>query len=260
MSVAIGAAKASLAAARVLVVGAGGLGCPVATILARSGIGHITVLDDDAIDTSNLQRQTLFADADVGARKAVIAVERLKTEARANGHILDAVAREKRLRPENASDLVAGYHVVVEGADNFATKFLAADACSLAGVPLVQAGVVRWVGWAFANVPDKRTEIAADEAGACLRCVFEDVPRDQTETCAEAGVIGPVVGVVAALQAALVLRVLLGDASAAGELWSYRALEGALRSHRAMRNPSCPLCAGQLTGTPQERYAPSCAA
>jgi molybdopterin/thiamine biosynthesis adenylyltransferase len=137
---------------------------------------------------------------------------------------------------------------VVEGADNFATKFLAADACAIAKVPLVQAGVVRWVGWALAAVPGE---------SACLRCVFEDVPRGQAETCAEAGVVGPVVGVVAALAGSLALRLLLGDSEAAGTLYSYRALSADLRGHRAPRASSCPLCAGSFTSTPRERYAPA---
>lgn len=242
----------TLEAARVLLVGAGGLGCPAGTVLARSGIGHITVIDDDAVEAGNLHRQTLFTDADVGAPKAAVAARRLAEEARRCGKRLTCVARENRVLPGAAIEIVREFDVVVEGADNFATKFLLADACAIAKVPLVQAGVVRWVGWAFAGVPGR---------GPCLRCVFEDVPRGQPETCAEAGVVGPVVGVIAALQAALALRLALGDPTAAGELWSYRALEGRLRRRTAGSNPSCPLCRGELIGTPAERYAPpSCAA
>jgi len=241
-----------LPTARVLLVGAGGLGCPAGTVLARSGIGHITVIDDDTVDASNLHRQVLFSDADVGASKAVVAARRLEEEAGKCGKNLTCVARENRALPGSAIEIVRDFDVVVEGADNFATKFLLADACAIAKVPLVQAGVVRWVGWAFASVPGQ---------GPCLRCVFEDVPRDQPETCAEAGVVGPVVGVMGALQAALAIRILRGDPSAPGELWSYRALPGELRRRKLGSNPSCPLCAGELIGTPAERYAPaSCAA
>lgn len=245
-------AASDLSAARVLLIGAGGLGCPVATILARSGIGHMTLLDDDTVELSNLPRQTLFEAADEGHSKAALLPERLREEAEQSGNSLTCVARESRLRPENAIEIVRDFDLVIEGADNFATKFLAADACAIAKVPLVQAGVVRWTGWALAQVPG---------LSACLRCVFEDVPREQAESCAEAGVVGPVVGVIAALQAALALRVLLGDSGAAGALYSYRALSGALRVHHAPRSTACPLCAGRFTSTPLERYAPpSCAA
>jgi molybdopterin/thiamine biosynthesis adenylyltransferase len=220
--------------------------------LARSGIGHMTVLDDDTVELSNLPRQTLFDAADLGRSKASLLPPRLEAEALRSGNRLTCVARENRLRPDNAVEIVSDFDLVVEGADNFATKFLAADACAIAKVPLVQAGVVRWVGWAFASAPG---------ASACLRCVFEDVPSDRAESCAEAGVVGPVVGSVAALAASLAIRVLIGDSAAAGTLYSYRALTGSLRGHQAPRSATCPLCAGHFTSTPLERYAPpSCAA
>jgi adenylyltransferase/sulfurtransferase len=153
--------------------------------------------------------------------------------------------------PDGARALVAGHDLVVEGADNFATKFLACDAAQLARVPVVQAGAVRWSGWALATVPGR---------SACLRCVFEDIPRDRVETCAEAGVIGPVVGVLGALQAALAVRLSAGDPDAAGELWSYRGLEGALRASRVAPRAGCPACAGEIRELTVERYAPpSCA-
>jgi molybdopterin/thiamine biosynthesis adenylyltransferase len=221
-------------------------------VLARSGIGHVTVIDDDTVDESNLHRQVLFSAADLGGSKAALAADRLEREALKCGKRLTSVARESRVLPASAIEIVNGFDLVLDGADNFATKFLLADACAIANVPLVQAGAVRWVGWAFASVPGQ---------GPCLRCVFEDVPRDQPETCAEAGVVGPVVGVMGALQASLGLRILLGDRSAAGELWSYRALPGQLRRRNISSNPSCPLCRGELIGTPAERYVPaSCAA
>jgi len=248
---------AALSSARVLLVGAGGLGCPAGTVLARSGIGHVTVIDDDSVEISNLHRQTLFNEADVGRGKASLAAERLAEEAEQRGKSLTFVARENRVLPATAIEIVRDFDVVVEGADNFATKFLLADACAIAKVPLVQAGAVRWVGWALASRPG---------FGPCLRCVFEDVPSmgasgTTADTCAEAGVVGPVVGVMGALQAALAIRLLLGDTSAPGELWSYRALDGQLRRRSVRPNPSCPLCRGELIGTPAERYAaPSCAA
>ena len=225
----------------VLVIGAGGLGAPAALVLARSGV-QLTIVDDDLVDESNLHRQLLFEAHDVGRSKIECAVERLAREgARARGV-------EGRFTPESALELVRAHALVVEGADNFATKFLALDACKLAGVPVVSAGAVRLSGWALASLPSE---------GACLRCVFEDVPQGRVETCAEAGVLGPVVGVLGAIQAALALRLLAGEARAAGVLWSYRALEGRLRRSRARRRAGCPACAGEIRDLRAERYAPA---
>ncbi len=235
------ASRARLAARRVLVVGAGGLGSPAALTLARSGVGRITLLDDDAVDETNLHRQILFDDDDVGLPK----VERGAARLRAEG--AEVEARSGRLLPGTALDHVADHDLVVEGADNFATKFLAVDACLRAGIPLVQAGVVRWTGWAFATVPG---------GGACLRCVFEDIPRDRVETCAGAGVIGAAVGVLGALEAALAIRLLLGDATAAGELWSFDGLAGSLRARPVRPRAGCLGCAGATHDLAPERYAP----
>jgi molybdopterin/thiamine biosynthesis adenylyltransferase len=248
----MGAAHDALAAKRVLVIGAGGLGCPAAAVIARSGVGHVTLLDDDRVEESNLHRQTLYVPSDGGQPKAPLAAAALIREASRCGFELQAVARESRFLPQGAVEAVRGFDLVLEGADNFATKFLVADACALAGVPVVQAGAVRWVGWALASVPGQ---------SACLRCVFEDVPRGTEDTCAAAGVVGPVVGVLGALQSALALRLLLGDVSAAGELWSYAALPGSLRRKPVARQHGCALCSGRIHDTDVSRYAPpECAA
>jgi molybdopterin/thiamine biosynthesis adenylyltransferase len=142
--------------------------------------------------------------------------------------------------------------LVVEGSDNYPTKFLTADSCSLARVPCVQAGAVRWVGWALGCVPGQ---------SACLRCVFEDVPPGPDQGCSQAGVVGPVVGVVGALQAGIALRLLGGHTQAAGVLHHYRALEGALRRRPVAPNPRCPACSGEIARIDPARYtAPDCAA
>lgn len=237
---------AALAEAKVLVVGVGGLGCPAARILARSGVGELTLADDDVVEESNLHRQTLFDAHDIGRGKAALAAERLQTEAATLGLRCKVSVHEQRVLPDDARAIVANHDLVLEGADNFATKFLIADACALAHVPVVQAGAVRWVGWTLACRPG---------TSACLRCVFEDVPQ-QRDTCATAGVIGPVVGVVAALQASLALRLLLDDTSAAGTLFSYEALPGQLRQRQFPRRGTCALCSGLITDTALERYLP----
>lgn len=229
--------------AEVLLVGAGGLGSPAALVLARSGIRRLTLLDDDVVELSNLHRQVLYRDEDIGHDKVGAAAAALEREG-ATPEIIRG-----RLLPDVAVELVSRFDLVVEGADNFATKFLAADACQLAGVPLVQAGAVRWGGWALATLPGQ---------SACMRCVFEDIPRDRVETCAEAGVVGPVVGVLGAIQAALALRILHGDTRAAGELWSYRGLaEQPLRASRIRRRRGCLGCDTTIPSPlTVERYAP----
>jgi adenylyltransferase/sulfurtransferase len=238
---------------RVLLVGAGGLGSPAGTLLARAGLGYLEVLDDDVVDLSNLQRQTLYAERDVGQPKAAVAAEALLRHARAAGHTHTLVQpREGRLRPDLALDLVREFDLVVEGSDNYPTKFLTADSCSLAGVPCVQAAAVRWVGWTLGCAPGH---------SACLRCVFEDIPEGPDRGCATAGVVGPVVGVMGALQAGIALQLLHGVSAAAGVLQHYRALDGVLRRTAIARSPHCPLCSGSITAVDPARYVPpDCAA
>lgn len=229
----------------VLVVGLGGLGCPVLEVLAESGVRDFTLLDDDVVSLSNLHRQTLYSERDVGEKKAFVARAALEAQG-ANVRVLD-----DRLLPENALDVMREHALVVEGADNLPTKFLAVDAARLSGVPLVSGGAVRFSGWAMATLPSRNAP--------CMRCVFEDIPNDRVETCAEAGVLGPVVGVVGAAMASLALRVLAHDALVAGELVSYDALRGTLRTTRIERRADCALCTGAVNDLSRERYAASCA-
>lgn len=226
----------------VLVIGAGGLGSPVLSVLAQAGVTRFTLVDDDRVEVSNLQRQTLFDDADVGRLKVDVAAEKLAqfSEDIAVERIVD------RLVPENASALMRDHALVVEGADNYATKFLAADAARLLGLPIVQAGAVRFAGWALASAPDH----------PCIRCVFEDIPG-QTDTCAAAGVLGPVVGVLGALEGALAIELLRGK-RAAGVLWSYDALGAGLRKRRLRVRADCPLCSGQIRELDEARYLSAC--
>lgn len=246
-------AEPTLRDKRVLLIGAGGLGSPAGALLARAGIGYLEVLDDDVVELSNLQRQTLYGEDDVGHPKAQRAAAQLQRLAHAAGHTHTEVrAREGRLRPAQALDRVSSFDLVVEGSDNYPTKFLTADACSLARVSCVQAAAVRWVGWTLGHVPGR---------SACLRCVFEDIPAGPDQGCATAGVIGPVVGVMGALQASIALRLLLGQTHAAGVLQHYRALTGALRQTRIARSPLCPTCNGHLAALDPARYQPpDCAA
>ena len=234
--------------ARVLVVGVGGLGCPAALALARAGVGTIGIADDDEVDLTNLHRQILFDEADVGRPKvdaARAALARLVPGVRT-----EAVG--SRLLPENAVDLVTDWDVVVEGSDNFPTKFLTADACAIAAVPVVQAAAVRWHG----------TALAVGRRGRpCYRCLFEDIPHEHAPNCAEAGVMGPVVGVVAALQIDLVLGFLDGR-EVAGTLVTFDGKSERVRRRRASWRASCPLCGEtkSITRIDRARYLPPDAA
>ena len=227
----------------VLVVGAGGLSCPVLSVLARSGVTRFTLLDDDHVELSNLHRQTLYGEADIGRLKVDVAAERI-TQLSPFAHSVRVERVVDRLAPDNARELFTGHALVVEGADNFATKFLAADAARLTDVAIVQAGAVRFSGWA----------LGSHAKSACVRCVFEDIPRGQPETCSVAGVLGPVVGVLGALEAAIALELLLGKSRAAGVLWSYDATRGSLRKRRIKARPDCPLCTGQVRDLSLSRY------
>jgi molybdopterin/thiamine biosynthesis adenylyltransferase len=240
--------------AKVLVIGVGGLGSPAAIAIARAGIGHIGLADDDTVERSNLHRQILFRDADVGASK----LEAARASLRRIAPHVDVRTHATRVLPNNALDLVRAYDVVVEGSDNFATKFLTADACAVARVPVVHAAAVRWYG----------TALAVGAVGApCYRCLFEDLPEGDAPNCAEAGVIGPVVGVVGALQADLALSIV--DALAeertplvVGELVTFDGRTDAFRRRKIPARPDCPLCgtARRIRSIEPERYAgPACA-
>ncbi len=213
--------------ARVLVVGVGGLGCPCAIALARAGVGTLRLCDDDLVDVTNLHRQILFDDASVGEPKLDAAERALRAIAEV---VIERTAT--RFLPERARELIEGCDLVVEGADNFATKFLVADACALAGVPVVHAAAVRLHG----------TALAVSARGApCYRCVFEDVPQGGAPSCEVAGVLGPMVGVVGALQADLALALLDGR-DVGGTFVSYDAASDTLRKTRFRAREACALC------------------
>jgi molybdopterin/thiamine biosynthesis adenylyltransferase len=245
----------ALGEARVLVVGAGGLGCPVLIALAHAGAGTIGIADDDEVAASNLHRQILFSDADVGKNKVEVAAREIAARApgvRVNMH-------HTRILPSNAREIVRGYDIVVEGSDNFPTKFLVADACALEGKPVVHGAAIRWHGTAL---------FSAGPSGACYRCVFEDIPWEAQANCDTAGVMGPVVGFVGALMADLALRALEAEVSAGGgnapspgTLVSFDGKTDALRRRVLARRLDCALCgdAKHITGIDRGRYAASAA-
>lgn len=237
--------------ARVLLVGLGGLGCPAALALVRAGVGELSLCDDDVVDEGNLHRQILYGPDDIGRDKLDAAEAALGEAARRSGTRLRLV--RERFLPENARRLAREADIVVEGADNFATKFLVADACFLERRPVVHGAGIRWVGTAWC---------VAAEGRPCYRCLFEDLPRGPQASCDSAGVMGPVVGIVGALMAELVLRASSGR-PAHGELWSFDGKSDSLRKIPVAPRAGCALCgaAASIRDTAESRYLPStCAA
>lgn len=241
----------ALESARILVVGMGGLGCPAASVLAAAGVGTLVLVDDDVVALDNLHRQTLYDDADVGALKVEVAKRRLEAAAGAS-HI---VARAERFLPSTARALLDGCDVVVEGSDNFSTKFLVADACGLGRVPVVHGAALGWVGTVMT---------VGAHARPCYRCVFEEVPSGEAPTCATAGVVGPVVGIIGAIMADRALALARGAAAAEGELLRFDGRKDAsFRAHRVRPRADCPLCGeGAILGDLDERRyrTPACEA
>jgi molybdopterin/thiamine biosynthesis adenylyltransferase/rhodanese-related sulfurtransferase len=220
-----------LAAARVLCVGAGGLGSPILTYLAAAGVGRIGVVDDDAVDVTNLQRQILYATGDVGKPKASVAAERLHA---LNPQIaIDPIP--VRFDATNARELVRLYDVVVDGTDTFASRYLINDACVLERKPDVYGSIFRF---------DGQVSIFAVPGGPCYRCLFPQPPPPETvPTCAEGGVLGVLAGIVGTWQANEVLKLLLGIGEPlVGRLLLVDALDARMREVRIVRDPDCPLC------------------
>jgi molybdopterin/thiamine biosynthesis adenylyltransferase len=232
-----GTGQEKLLKARVLVIGAGGLGSPAILYLAAAGVGTIGVVDDDKVDLSNLQRQVLHTTARVGVPKVKSAQE---TVAAVNPDVR-LIAHQTRLTAANALELVSGYDLVADGSDNFTTRFLVNDACFFARKTLVSAAVLRFDGQLYTFKPHA--------GGPCYRCLYpEPPPEGQIPTCAQAGILGAVAGVLGSLQATEVLKEILGiGISMAGRLLIYDALAAAVRLVKIGKDPACPLCGPQAT-------------
>lgn len=220
-----------LKAAHVLVVGAGGLGSPAALYLAAAGVGTVGVCDDDVVDLTNLQRQVIHATADLGRPKAASAAEHL----RALNPEIQVVEHRARLVAVNAAGILSSYDAVVDGSDTFASKFLVNDACAALGLPYVFSGILGFEGQLLTVVPGR---------GPCYRCFFREPPAaGSVPTCAQAGVLGPVAGVLGSLQALEVLKLLLGVGSPlVGRLLLFDGLRLAFREVEVRRDPRCPAC------------------
>ena len=233
-----------------LVIGAGGLGSPVALYLAAAGVGRITLCDFDVVDPSNLQRQVLFGSGDVGREKVAVAAERLHD---LNPHVaIEPVA--ERVSSRNVRALVRGADVVLDGSDNFTTRYLVSDACVLEGRPYVYGSIYRFDGQASVFHPPE---------GPCYRCLFPEPPPDAlVPNCAQAGVLGVLPGLVGSIQAAEALKILLGKGrTLLGRLLLVDAFDAQFREVRLRRDPSCPACGENPTITDAvETAGAACAA
>ena len=215
---------------RVLVIGAGGLGSPVALYLALAGIGTIGIVDFDVVDLSNLQRQILHTNADVGRRKVDSARETLL----AHNPDVNVEIHEEPITAENAMDMIAPYDLVVNGADNFATRYLVNDAAYLAGKPLVDGAILVFDGRATTYIPGE----------GCYRCMYpEPPPPGEVPNCAEAGVIGALPGLVGSIQALEVIKLVLGiGKTLTSRLLMIDALSMEFTELKVRRDPDCKLC------------------
>ncbi len=235
--------QAKLRAARVLVVGAGGLGSPLALYLAAAGVGTIGLVDHDTLELSNLQRQVAHTTARLGQNKATSAAQALLA---LNAHTrVDIHAR--RMDADAARELIPRYDIICDGTDNFPTRFLLGDACHLLGRPLVSAAVLRFEG---------QLSVFQSHAGEhpCHRCLHpEPPPPGLVPSCSEAGVLGAVTGVMGTLQATEVLKLILGiGETLTGRLLLWDALDARMRTIRLRRDPACALCgeAPRITALP----------
>ncbi|MFO1502250.1 MAG: molybdopterin-synthase adenylyltransferase MoeB [Steroidobacteraceae bacterium] len=219
-----------LAAASVLVIGAGGLGSPAALYLAAAGVGTIGLVDHDRIDISNLQRQILFTTDQVGAGKAVTGASRLA----ALDPGIRVVAHELKLTAANAAELFGKYDLILDGTDRLAVRYLINDACVLGRKPLVSAAIHRFEGQAMTYVPGK---------GPCYRCLYPEASDALVPNCADAGVLGVLPGVMGSLQATEAIKLLLGIGEPLlGRLLVYDALSLSFDEFRFQRRPDCAVC------------------
>lgn len=220
-----------LKGARVLLVGIGGLGSPAALYLAAAGVGHLGIVEFDRVDESNLQRQILYGSSDVDRPKLEVAVERL---AEINPHV-EVAPIDGRLSSANARELVAAHDVVVDGSDNFPTRYLVNDACVLTGTPDVSGSVLRFEG---------QVSVFAASGGPCYRCLYpEPPPAGQAPSCAEAGVLGVLPGIIGTLQAHEAIKLVLGLGSPlVGRLLVFDGVHLRFREIAVPKDPRCAMC------------------
>lgn len=230
-----GAGQMALLKARVLVVGAGGLGSPLLEYLAAAGVGTLGIVDDDAVELSNLQRQIIHTTPDVGVLKATSAAEKVK----ALNPDVSVALHTVRLNADNAAEVIAQYDIVADGTDNFATRHIVSDTCVALRKTLVSAALGPFEGQVATFKPH------AGDGLPCYRCFLpEEPPADMQRTCSDLGILGAVAGVVGTLQAVEVLKEILGiGESLAGKMLFYDALGATSRTIKLPPDPNCAACA-----------------
>jgi molybdopterin/thiamine biosynthesis adenylyltransferase len=245
----IGAAgQRKLMVARVLVIGAGGLGSPAAMYLAAAGVGTLGIVDFDTVELSNLQRQLLHDTADVGRAKVDSARERLSD---LNPNV-EVVPHPVLLSSANAFDVLGGYDVIIDGTDNFPVRYLVNDASQLLGKPLVYGSIYQWEGQASVFLPGRESP--------CYRCLFPEPPPPGTvPSCAEGGVFGVLPGIIGSIQATEAIKLILGvGESLVGTLLLYDALRNDFTTVKLRWDPDCPVCGKHPTVTELIDYEAFC--
>ena len=242
-----GKGQEKLLNARVLIIGAGGLGSPCALYLAAAGVGHLGIVDSDHVELNNLQRQVIHSTDDVDRPKVDSARDRL--------HSLNPDIRitpyNLRLTSANIMEIIKDYDIVVDGSDNFPTRYLVNDACVLADKPLSHGAILRFYGQVYTILPGK---------SACYRCLFaEPPPPGAVPNCQEAGILGAVAGIIGVLQANEVLKYILGVGELLqGRLLTFDALDASFREVKILRDTACPVCGDQPTITELIDYEEFC--
>ncbi|ELZ43520.1 UBA/THIF-type NAD/FAD binding protein [Halorubrum saccharovorum DSM 1137] len=237
--------------AEVLVLGAGGLGAPIIQYLAAAGVGTLGIADDDEVELSNLQRQVIHGNDDVGRKKVDSAadfVEQLNPD-------IDVRKHELRVRPDNIEELIDGYDFVVDGTDNFATRYLVNDACTLAGIPFSHGSIFKFEG--------QVTTFAGDDDSPCYRCLFPEAPPEgMVPNCATAGVLGVLPGTVGCLQATETVKHIIGEGETLdGSMLFFDALDMEFDKVEIPKRDDCPVCGDDpaIESVHDVEYTASCA-
>ncbi len=246
-----GEGQSKLLESKVFMIGAGGLGSPVAYYLAAAGVGTIGIADADVVDMSNLQRQIIHNNARIGMDK----VESAKKTIKALNPDVNVITYTERVTADNVRDIIRNYDVIVDGCDNFPTRFLANDACFFEQKTLVSGAMFRFEGQVTTFKPH-----ADKEAGPCYRCLYpEPPPAGLVPSCSEAGILGALAGAVGTIQAVEVIKELLGIGdSLSGHLMTFDALRMEWRKLRLRKDPACQLCSEKATINDLITYAEAC--